>query len=423
MSGVLGALGAVSGAASAVGTLVGGGAVDVYPPDLIRGWRAQLQPASWLGRPFLVRTENVRGGRRVAVHEYPDKDNVWPEDLGRLPRAFALEGYIVGDDCAAQRQALQDAAEAEGPGELIHPTFGSVTVSLVGFSSAARADLGRCYELRFEFIQGGAQQYPSAADDTGAGVGDAMAQAVAACDGDFVTAAGGGDFLGSISAAVADARAGVGNAAAALGIPGAIQAVQGFTAQAQSLVGDAASAFNAVRGLLPPGSSPGAGSGGVTYGRYDAGARITPLVGITSVPAAIAAANQARAAVAAACTGAVQAFQGGQSSSAGAAASPAQPPSGTSGASPPAGGTGGTSGGGTSASSPSGGTSAAFSYQQAMPAAVWVITHPDFGRPPDLVVVNAATGATIYPDVSYPTGTELVLSFGQALVAGTAYLT
>lgn len=236
-------------------------------------WRAQLQPASWRGLPFLVRAETVRGGRRVAVHEYPNKDDVWPEDLGKLPRAFALEGFVVGDDCAVQRQALQDASEAEGPGELVHPTFGSLVVTLISFASSARQDMGRAYELRFEFVQGQSQQYPSAADDTGAQVGLAMDRAAAACDGDFVAAAAGAAITAT---SVADA----------------VQAVQGYAAQAQSLAGDAAGVFNAVRGLVP-------GSG--TYGRYDGGARSTQLAGISSASAAIAAANQARSAVSSAC--------------------------------------------------------------------------------------------------------------------------
>ena len=252
-----------------------------------------------------MRSESVRGGRRTAVHEYPFKDDVWVEDLGRLPRAFAVEGFVVGDDCAAQRRALQDAAEAAGPGTLVHPTFGSLAVSLVAFTSAARQDLGRAYELRFEFIRGQARQYPSAAADTGAGVRDAVAQAAAACDSDFVAAAGGGSFLGSVSAAVANARAGVGNAVAALGIPDAIRAVQGFSAQAQAVVGDATGAFNAVRGLAPPmGASWG------TFGRYDSGSRIAALLGITTVPAAIAAANQARSAVSGACANLQQLMAG-----------------------------------------------------------------------------------------------------------------
>lgn len=256
-------------------------------------WRAQLQPASWNGLPFLVRTETVRSGRRLAVHEYPFKDAVWPEDLGKLPRAFAIEGFVVGDDCAAQRLALQDASETEGPGQLVHPTFGAVTVSLVSFTSAARQDLGRVYELRFEFIRGQAQQFPAAGADTAAQVGSAMADATGACDSDFVNAAGGSSFLGSISNAVAEAREGVGNAIAATGIPDAIQAVQGYTRQAQSIVGDATTAFNSVRGLVPASGS---------FGRYAAGSRITQLAGIGTVSAAIAKANQARATVSSACT-------------------------------------------------------------------------------------------------------------------------
>jgi prophage DNA circulation protein len=264
-------------------------------------WRAQLQPASWRGLPFLVQGETVRSGRRLALHEYPFKDDVWPEDLGRLPRAFAIEGFVVGDDCAAQRRALQDAAEAAGTGELVHPTFGRVTVSLASFTSAARQDLGRACELRFEFIRGQAQQFPAISADTAGQVASAMANATSACDSDFVNAAGGSSFLGSVSAAISGAREGVGNAIAATGIPDAIHAVQGYVAKAQSIVGDATTAFNSVRGLVPI-SAGGRTSSAATFGRFAAGSRITPLAGIGTVSAAIASANQARSAVTSACT-------------------------------------------------------------------------------------------------------------------------
>ncbi|HSR77153.1 MAG TPA: DNA circularization N-terminal domain-containing protein, partial [Xanthobacteraceae bacterium] len=54
-------------------------------------WWEQLQPGSWRGVPFVMDAAENRAGRRTAIHEYPYRDTVWVEDLGRLPRRFAFQ--------------------------------------------------------------------------------------------------------------------------------------------------------------------------------------------------------------------------------------------------------------------------------------------------------------------------------------------
>ena len=76
------------------------------------GWRGQLLPASFRGVRFLVRQHALATGRRLAVHEFPLRDEAFVEDLGRAPRTFSIAGYVLGDDYFAQRDALIDACEA-----------------------------------------------------------------------------------------------------------------------------------------------------------------------------------------------------------------------------------------------------------------------------------------------------------------------
>lgn len=42
-----------------------------------------LLPASWRGVPFAVTDHVTTVTRRQAVHEYPDREDVWTEDMGR----------------------------------------------------------------------------------------------------------------------------------------------------------------------------------------------------------------------------------------------------------------------------------------------------------------------------------------------------
>ena len=82
-------------------------------------WRENLVPAAFRGVPFFVeRHQSQAAGRRVQVHEYPGRDLPWPEDLGRRTREFEIDGYVVGDDYFAARDALLDACDRPGPGGL-----------------------------------------------------------------------------------------------------------------------------------------------------------------------------------------------------------------------------------------------------------------------------------------------------------------
>lgn len=117
-------------------------------------WALGLQPASWRGVQFAVRNSTIKRGRRIAVHEYPFRDDVWVEDLGRGTRVVSFTGFLIGDDVFAQRDDMVAAAEAPGIGELVHPSLGSLQATVTEFSAGERFDLGRVVEIEFSFIQG-----------------------------------------------------------------------------------------------------------------------------------------------------------------------------------------------------------------------------------------------------------------------------
>jgi prophage DNA circulation protein len=129
-------------------------------------WLDQLQPASWRGVPFNVLTDDNPTGRSNAVHKYPFRDLPWAEDMNRAERRYQISGFLVGDDCYAQEDDLRAATETPGPGELIHPVFGSKTVSLLDFSTGHNFARGRTVSVNFTFIEGGSPIYPSTAIST-----------------------------------------------------------------------------------------------------------------------------------------------------------------------------------------------------------------------------------------------------------------
>lgn len=219
-------------------------------------WADGLQPASWNGVWFAVRSSQIRRGRRVAVHEYPFKDDVWVEDLGRGTRIVSFNGFLIGDDVFAQRDDMVAAAETPGPGSLVHPSLGAVTASLTEFSAGERWDLGRVVELEMSFIQAGqdAPEYPSAEADTQAATDDAADNADDAFAQDY-----GDDAAPAVSKGQAPVKA-------------STKTVQTFCKQPVSMVSDGSTAANSTSGI---GAS--IGNADQNYGRYS-------TIGLTSSP-------------------------------------------------------------------------------------------------------------------------------------------
>lgn len=94
----------------------------------------QLQPASFRGVPFEVEASGITVGRRTVVHEYPQRDRPYVEDMGRATRNITLQCFVVGSDYLEQVQALMHELEEPGPGTLIHPWLGEMEVTITSVS-------------------------------------------------------------------------------------------------------------------------------------------------------------------------------------------------------------------------------------------------------------------------------------------------
>ncbi|MDO9235951.1 MAG: DNA circularization N-terminal domain-containing protein [Aquabacterium sp.] len=127
-----------------------------------------LRPASFRGVPFQVDSTDLGAGRRTQLHEYPQRDKPWVEDLGRAAREISFDGFVVGADYVAQANQLLAALEEAGPGTLIHPWFGTLTVSL---KDQARVSFNNTLgQARFSlsFVESGELAFPLAGNSTAA---------------------------------------------------------------------------------------------------------------------------------------------------------------------------------------------------------------------------------------------------------------
>lgn len=126
-------------------------------------WKDRLQDASFRGVPFKVESEGAPVGRRVETHEYPNRDKPYTEDLGKVTFRPDITAYVVGDDCFDQRDRLIEALNKPGPGTLVHPTYGELSVCVNGeIKVGTTSSEGRMVRFDLLFVEAGELSYPTA---------------------------------------------------------------------------------------------------------------------------------------------------------------------------------------------------------------------------------------------------------------------
>lgn len=112
----------------------------------------RLSEASFKGVVFRVRSEDLpSGGRKTALHDFPNSDQRFIEDMGEIPPRFTISAFVHGLDWIERAQALESALRSPGPGRLVMPTFGAFTVWSLPYSkSASQTSVGEI-EFKLEF--------------------------------------------------------------------------------------------------------------------------------------------------------------------------------------------------------------------------------------------------------------------------------
>lgn len=108
-----------------------------------RTWRDEFLPASFRGISFLVPQASAPVGMRGQLHEFPQRDDPYFEQLGKQSQPHRLTIWIIGDDCFERRDKFLEAIQTPGAGELVHPWLGRMQVK------AGEAD------MTHDFQQGG----------------------------------------------------------------------------------------------------------------------------------------------------------------------------------------------------------------------------------------------------------------------------
>jgi prophage DNA circulation protein len=90
-------------------------------------------PASFKGARFFYKVSNTAAGRKTAIHEYPQKDFRFIEDLGKMLKTFDMTAIIKGTLYYTEKKKLEDAMTSEGIGILVHPFYGNLNVHAIGY--------------------------------------------------------------------------------------------------------------------------------------------------------------------------------------------------------------------------------------------------------------------------------------------------
>jgi prophage DNA circulation protein len=167
-------------------------------------WRDRMGAAKFRGVPFYVETAERSGGRRTVVHEYPFKEDPYVEDMGRAPRRFTIEAYVIGPQYMDARDRLLTELEKAGAGELFHPYYKTIRVTLDGdYRVRESRDNGGMAVFSIPFIETPAKAaQPTAIQDAPAKVQASGAVALASVGAEFLRKYQPGTLLASVTGAL-----------------------------------------------------------------------------------------------------------------------------------------------------------------------------------------------------------------------------
>lgn len=138
-------------------------------------YRDRLRTPAFRDVPFDVEASDLSGGRKLAVHKYPQQDGGYAEDMGGDTEVVRLTGMIVGANYFVGRDLLLAALRAPGPGTLLHPHYGEMIVNVETWS--VHEDVtGGIATFEMAFVETGEHEFPTSALNP-AGIVDAAADA------------------------------------------------------------------------------------------------------------------------------------------------------------------------------------------------------------------------------------------------------
>lgn len=115
-------------------------------------WSDELYPASFRGVPFEVDADDGSFSRRGQLFEFPNAINLLLRIWGAPPERYEPNGLRDRQRLMSKRDKLVKAIEQFGPGKLVHPFYGTMTVSIIESAKVSHSSSeGACVGSRFHF--------------------------------------------------------------------------------------------------------------------------------------------------------------------------------------------------------------------------------------------------------------------------------
>lgn len=150
-------------------------------------WRERLQAGNFRGTAFHTEQASGNGGRRVALHEYPQQENYFAEDLGKKAETERLRLFVLGDDYDKARDALMTALKKPGSGKLVHPYLGTLMIQVQDFDWTISTKRGGYCEFNVQYVRAGKVTPPTTVTNKGKKVSDATSPVSKATQNGFVS--------------------------------------------------------------------------------------------------------------------------------------------------------------------------------------------------------------------------------------------
>lgn len=115
-------------------------------------WTRGYISGSFRGVAFKTERSSQMGGRRLVEHVFPERDNAYFEDLGKVNHRFTLNLYVIGDDYYKQRNDLISALDESDTGILIHPYRGTLLVKVDSWDVVEDVSEGRMARFTATFV-------------------------------------------------------------------------------------------------------------------------------------------------------------------------------------------------------------------------------------------------------------------------------
>ncbi len=161
-----------------------------------------LREASFRNVTFFLVEDEGTSGRRAIPRAYPKKNVGWTEDNGAVLTQQQINGKLLGKNFQKQLEALLQALNTPGPGELVHPWFGIQKVQVGKVTHRLSTEEGGIAYISFEVFEAGERLFPAPKENTSVATlsaADAVKDAFA--NGDYFAAL---DGLGEMTDTLLD---------------------------------------------------------------------------------------------------------------------------------------------------------------------------------------------------------------------------